>query len=152
MPLASRISSPSLGDTKCGTFNASSAARSARCNGQSGSECSLPIRQPGEEVRLRRPRHAVIHAAMVFQPLQQHVVEPRRANDLADRKAGKPVEQPALIGVPALRQQEPGVVLEARDEIVDMVAELGVAAVDMRQVRDGVVGLRWSSRAAWCRN
>ena len=37
MPPASRISLPSLGDTKCGTFNATSAARSARCNGQSGS-------------------------------------------------------------------------------------------------------------------
>ena len=38
MPAASPISWPSLGDTKCGTFNASRAERSARCNGQSGSE------------------------------------------------------------------------------------------------------------------
>ena len=37
-PSASPISPPSLGATKCGTFNVRSAARSARCSGHSGSE------------------------------------------------------------------------------------------------------------------
>ena len=50
--------------------------------------------------------------------------------------AGKAVEQPAVR--PALAQQEFRVVLEARDEAVDVIAELGVAAIDMRQVRIGV--------------
>ena len=93
VPSASPISLPSLGDTKCGTFNASSAVRSARCSGHSGSAVFVPIRQPGHEVGLRRPDGAVVHAAMIFQPLQQHGVEAGRADHLADRKAGKAVEQ-----------------------------------------------------------
>ncbi len=85
-PSASPISSPSLGDTKCGTFNGKSAARSARCSGHSGSDSLVPFRQPRDEVGLRRPDRAVVHAAMVFQALQQHVVEAGRADDLADRQ------------------------------------------------------------------
>ena len=137
-PFASHISWPSLGDTKCGTFSASSAARSARCNGQSGSARSSQSASLREEVRLRRPGHAVVHAAMVSQPLQQHVIEPGGPNDPAHRprRQSRRTARPGL--APALAQQEPGVVLEARDEVVDVVAELGVAAVDMRQVRDGV--------------
>ena len=77
---------------------------------------------------------------MIFQALQQHVVESGGTNDLADGNAGKAVEQSALLCVPALAQQELGVVLEARDEIVDMIAELGVAAIDMRQVWIGLAG------------
>ena len=40
LPFASPMSWPSLGETKCGTLSATSAVRSARCNGQSGL-CSL---------------------------------------------------------------------------------------------------------------
>src|SRR5450756_3136780 len=75
---------------------------------------------------------------MIFEALEQHVIESGRTNDLADRNAGKTVEQSSLLCVPALMQQELRVVLEARDEVVDIVAKLGVTAIDMRQVRSGL--------------
>ena len=55
MPVASRISFPLLGDTKCGTFSSMRAERSARCNGHADWNL-LPVRHPGEEVRLRDQR------------------------------------------------------------------------------------------------
>ncbi len=74
---------------------------------------ALPIGQPGDEIRLRRPGHAIVHGFMIAKPLQQHVVKPGRANDLADRDAGKSVEQRALPRTPAVAQQEARVLLEA---------------------------------------
>src|SRR5450756_249414 len=75
---------------------------------------------------------------MIFEALEQHVIESGRTNYLADRNAGKTVEQSSLFCVPAQMQQELRVVLEARDEVVDMVGKLGVTAIDMRQVRSGL--------------
>ncbi len=76
---------------------------------------------------------------MVFQALEQHVVEPGGAHDLADGKAGKAVEQRPPCAT-AMTQQEFRVVLEARDEIVDMIAEFGVTAGDVRQIGVGLGG------------
>jgi hypothetical protein len=70
---------------------------------------------------------------MIFQPLQQHVVEPGGMHDLADAAIGKAVEQHA--GVTAEARQESRVIRKARNKVFDMVGELGVTAADMRQVR-----------------
>ena len=91
----------------------------------SGIGVLLPVRQPRQEVRLRRPEDAILHRPMIFQALQQHVVELGGANDLAHRKSGKAVEQSSLVAASALQQQELRVLLEARDEVIDMVAKLG---------------------------
>ena len=73
---------------------------------------ALPIGEPGDEIRLRRPDHAVVHGFMIAQPLQQHVVEPGRANDVADRSAGKTVEQLAPPCSTPATQQEARVLLK----------------------------------------
>ena len=137
-PVASRISFPSLGDTKCGTFNVDESGPFGPLQWPNRIGIFLPIREPGDEVCLRGPGHAVIHGPMILQTLQQHVIESGGANDLADRNAGKAVEYPSQLCVPALMQQKFCVILEARDEIVDMIAKLGVTAIDMRQVRIGL--------------
>ena len=102
---------------------------------------ALPIREPGDEICLRRPEHAVGHARVVFQTLQQHVVEAGRANDLADRNGGKAVEQagPARVAAPTV--QKIRVLLETRYEVADVIAEFGVTSLDMRQVGIGLAGL-----------
>ena len=66
----------------------------------------VPIRQPGDKVRLRGPDDAIVHDSMISQTLQEHVVESRGSNDLADGKSGKTAEQFSLSCVPALTQQE----------------------------------------------
>ena len=106
----------------------------------------VPIGQARDEIRLRRPRRAVVHAAMGLQPLQQHRIEARRPHDLADRRAGKAIEQMSLIRSPRPLRQKPGIVLKARDEGVDMIAESRVAAVDMRQIRVRLVDQFCSGR------
>ncbi len=78
---------------------------------------------------------------MIAQPLHQHVVKSGRANDVADRNSGKSLEQLAPPCPPAVAQQKVRVLLEAFDEVVDVIAELGVAAVDMRQIGAGLGGL-----------
>ena len=102
---------------------------------------ALPIGQPGDEIRLRRPDHAVVHGFVIAQPLQQHVVEAGRTNDVTDRNAGKTVEQLAAPCCPAATQQEVRVLLKTFDEVVDVIAEPGIAAVDMRQIGAGLGGL-----------
>ena len=101
---------------------------------------ALPIGQPGDEIRLRRPDHAVVHGFMIAKPLQQHVVEPGRTNDVENRNAGETVEQLVPPCSTAATQQEARVLLETQDEIVDVVAEPGVAAVDVRQIGAGLGG------------
>src|SRR6202030_1733867 len=73
------------------------------------------------------------------QPLQQHVVEPGGANDVADRNAGKSVEQTPCPAAAA--QQEVRVLGKTLDEVVDVIAEFSIAAVGVRQIGAGLGGL-----------
>ena len=84
---------------------------------------------------------------MGFQALDQHVIELCRADDLADGYVGKTVEQAAQCRVPGSARQKAGVIGKARDEVLDMVAELGVSTVDVRQVRIGGAALLRFRRA-----
>ena len=93
--------------------------------------------QPGNEIRLRGPDHAVLPGSMIAQALQQHVIETRRANHLAHGKAGKAVEQISRLA--ALGAQEGCVIGKTRDEIIDVVAERDVMAVHVREIGNGIV-------------
>src|SRR5690606_9181843 len=57
----------------------------------------VPIRQPGDEVDLRRPDDAVVHRPVIFETLQQHVIEAGRAKDFSYRQSGEAVEQVTLL-------------------------------------------------------
>src|SRR6516164_617129 len=78
---------------------------------------------------------------MIFETLQQHGVEAGGSNDLADGKAGKTVEQVVLCCISALLQQELGVIIKARDKIIDMVSKPGVLTIDMWQVWNRLIDL-----------
>ena len=53
----------------------------------------VPVRQSGEEVRLRRPDDAVVHRAVIAQTLEQHVIELGRPDDFAYRNGRKAIKQ-----------------------------------------------------------
>ena len=52
----------------------------------------------------------------------------------------KPSNSSPCLASAAVTQQEVRVFLETRDEVVDVIAELGVAAIDMRQIGVGLAG------------
>ena len=73
--------------------------------------------------------------AMVFQALQQHVVEAGRADHFADGDAGETVEQICRRHRRGVAAQKISVIRKARDQALDMIGKLGVMAADMGQVR-----------------
>ena len=83
---------------------------------------------------------------LIFQPLKQHGIESCGANDLPDWKAGETLVHVPELCVPALPLQKFRVVLEPRDEIVDVIRQSGIAAVNVRQVRIGFARLLRSGR------
>ena len=100
----------------------------------------IPFGQSGDEVRLRRPYDSIVHCPIIFQALEQHGIEARSTNDLANRKAGKACKYITRLWILASLQQEFGVVLEARNKIIDMISKLGIAAIDVRQIRIDIAG------------
>ena len=98
----------------------------------------LPICQARGEVRLGGPHDAVVHGAVIPQALQQHVVEPRGPDNLADWQSGVAGEEV----VRALLPQERRVIGETRHELVEMVAELPTTVLHIRQVRERRGGVR----------
>jgi len=91
----------------------------------------VPIGEARYEVRLRRPRHSVIHRFVIFQTLEQHGVEPRSPNDLSDSKAGKAVEQRSAL---SLFQNKSRIGVKARNQFLNVVGKFRVTSIHVRQV------------------
>src|SRR5262249_50605320 len=98
----------------------------------------VPLREPCHEVRLRGPQNSVVHRPAVFQPLQQHRIKSSGANNLADRKTGKILVEAFWLRRPDVSQQKISVVAETRDQVVGVVSQLDVAAVNQRQIWIGI--------------
>src|SRR4029077_5987180 len=77
----------------------------------------VPLRQSGHEVRLSRPGGPVVHHSAIFQPLEQHGIEPCGADALPEWKADEPLVKAPELCAPPLPLQKFRVVLEPRDEI-----------------------------------
>ena len=88
----------------------------------------IPIGQPGRKIGLGRPYDAVVHDAVVFQPLQQHGVELCRPCDLADREPGETAEQ-----VVTARIQKCGVLTKAGDEVFDVLGQADATVGNARE-------------------
>ena len=72
---------------------------------------------------------------MILQASQQHVVKTGWANDFANRQAGKALQQRFRACSAHLTRQEAGIVGKTGNEAIDVIAELGIAAIHVRQVR-----------------
>ena len=107
---------------------------------------AIPVRQPGDEIRLRGPGCAIVHVPVIFETLQQHGIEPGGTDNPAHGQARKSGEQifPAFIS--ELPQQEACVILKAGHKFLDKIAKRGAVVIDMGQVCGHGGGLRRFSR------